>query len=115
MCAYAFTAENRTSFVEPPITPTMPWRVQQLKVLPEYQLFVRFVDGIEGLINMKQFLLSESAGVFAELRDLQRFSQATIVYGAVTWPSGLDLAPDTMHDQIKVFGEWNIEPAGMAK
>lgn len=53
MCANAITSENRTSFVEPSITPRMPWRVQKLEVLPEYKLFVRFLDGLEGYVNMK--------------------------------------------------------------
>lgn len=109
MCANAITSENRTSFVEPSITPRMPWRVQKLEVLPEYKLFVRFLDGLEGYVNMKQFLFSDLAGVFAELRDPEIFSSAKIVYGAVTWPGELDLAPDAMYDQIKAFGEWNMD------
>lgn len=109
MCADAITAENRTSFVEPPITPTMPWRVQKVNVLPEFGLFVRFIDGLEGYVNMKQFLFSDRAGVFADLRDPDQFARATLVYGAVTWPGELDLAPDAMYDQIKATGEWNLD------
>lgn len=109
MCANAVTEKNRPSFVEPPITPCMPWRVHQLKVLPDYRLFVCFIDGLEGYVNMKQFLFSDQTGVFAELRDIERFSQATLVYGAVTWPGGLDLSPDAMYEQIKASGEWNLD------
>ncbi|MGM0498568.1 MAG: DUF2442 domain-containing protein [Bacteroidota bacterium] len=108
MCANAVTSKNRTSFVEPPVTPSMPWRVQQLKVLPEYMLFVRFLDGLEGYVNMKKFLFSDRAGVFAELRDFQKFSGATILYGAVTWPGEIDIAPDAMYEQIKAFGKWDL-------
>jgi hypothetical protein len=108
MCANAATSKNRTSFVEPPITPSMPWRVQQLEVLPEYRLFVRFFDGLEGYVNMKQFLFSDRAGVFNELHDFERFSSATLVYGAVTWPGELDIAPDAMYEQIKASGEWDL-------
>lgn len=109
MCAYAITAENRTTFVALPITPTMPWRVEQVNVLPDYRLIVRFVDGLKGYVNMKHFLFSDHAGVFAALRDHERFTQATIVYGAVTWPGDLDLAPDSMYDQIKAAGEWTLD------
>ncbi|MBE0695479.1 MAG: DUF2442 domain-containing protein [Anaerolineaceae bacterium] len=109
MCAYATTAENRTSLVEPPITPAMPWRVQQVDVLPDYRLFVRFLDGLEGYVNMKSFLFSDQAGVFNDLRDPDRFALAALVYGAVTWPGDLDLAPDAMYDQIKAVGEWNLD------
>ncbi|MFO7749857.1 MAG: DUF2442 domain-containing protein [Desulfobacteraceae bacterium] len=86
----------------------MPWRVQQLEVLPDYRLFVRFLDGLEGYVNMKQFLFSDGAGVFTELCDLKKFSSATLVYGAVTWPGELDIAPDTMYEQIKASGVWDL-------
>jgi len=109
MCADATTAENRTTVIEPPITPVMPWRIQQVEVLPDYRLFVRFLDGLEGYVNMKTFLHSEQAGVFSRLRDLDRFAQVTLVYGAVTWPGDLDLAPDAMYEQIKATGEWNLD------
>lgn len=109
MCAYATTAENRTTLIESPITPVMPWRIQQVEVLPDYRLFVRFLDGLEGYVNMKTFLHSEQAGVFTQLRDLDRFAQVTLVYGAVTWPGDLDLAPDAMYEQIKATGEWNLD------
>jgi hypothetical protein len=109
MCAYATTEENRTTLIEPPITPTMPWRVQQVDTLPDYRLFVRFLDGLEGYVNLKTFLFSEQAGVFIDLRDPGLFAQAALVYGAVTWPGDLDLAPDTMYEHIKNTGEWNLD------
>lgn len=111
MCAYATTAENRTALVDPPVTPTMPWRISQVHALPDYRLFVRFLDGLEGYVNMKAFLFSGQAGIFAALRDHDRFIQATLVFGAVTWPGNpdLDLAPDAMYDKIKVAGEWNLD------
>jgi hypothetical protein len=86
----------------------MPWRIKQVEVLPEYRLYVRFIDGLEGYVNMKNFLFSDHAGIFVQLRDVELFSQATLVYGAVTWPGELDLAPDAMYDGIKATGEWDM-------
>jgi hypothetical protein len=37
------------------------------------------------------------------------FSQAALVYGAVTWPGELDIAPDAMYEEIKADGEWNMK------
>jgi len=87
----------------------VPWRIQQVEILSDYRLFVRFLDGLEGYVSMKAFLFSEQAGVFVDLRDPDVFAQATLVYGAVTWPGGLDLAPDAMYEQIKNTGKWNLE------
>jgi hypothetical protein len=39
---------------------------------------------------------------------VELFSQATLVYGAVTWLGELDLAPDAMYDEIKATGEWDM-------
>ena len=46
------------------------------------------------------------AGVFAALRDPALFAQVRVEWGAVTWPGGLDLAPDAMHEAIRQSGEW---------
>ena len=33
-------------------------------------------------------------------------TDATVVFGVVTWGNGVDLAPDAMHDEIERNGEW---------
>ena len=37
--------------------------------------------------------------------DADRFAEARVEMGAVTWPGELDLAPDRMHDDIVAHGE----------
>jgi hypothetical protein len=82
--------------------------VNRLAVLPEFRLQVRFMDGLEGTVNMRELVHSAAAGVFGVLADPARFAEAYIAYGAVTWPGDLDLAPDAMYDAIKAHGEWRI-------
>jgi hypothetical protein len=77
-----------------------------LRVLPDFRLWVRFNDGLEGTVAMSEFIHSPKAGVFASLRDESRFIQGYLHYGAVTWPGELDLAPDAMYEAIKRNGEW---------
>jgi hypothetical protein len=84
----------------------MPWRVAEVEVLPDFCLKVRFLDGMEGIVDMDRLVHSDDAGVFAVLSDPARFAQVSIEYGAVTWPGELDLAPDAMHQAIKAFGQW---------
>lgn len=102
-------AENRTASIAQSIQPVAPWRVRSVEVLPDYRLNVRFVDGLEGVVDMKNMLWSSSAGVFESLREQTVFSQAHVVLGAVTWPGDLDLAPDAMYDEIKARGEWVLD------
>jgi hypothetical protein len=44
------------------------------------------------------------------LIDPAQFRQVKVISGAVTWPGDLDLAPDAMHEEIKVRGgEWVVD------
>lgn len=84
-----------------------PWSVTALDVLPAFRLKARFLDGLEGTVDMAPLINSPEAGVFAALRDETLFAQAHIEYGAVTWPDGgPDLAPDAMHRAIAASGFW---------
>jgi len=46
------------------------------------------------------------AGVFEQLRDPAMFARVGVTHGAVTWPNGVDLAPDAMYDEIKAESRW---------
>lgn len=39
-------------------------------------------------------------GVFRELRDVQYFYRVGVVLGAVTWPHGQDIAPETLLSEM---------------
>lgn len=83
------------------------WRVSEVRVIEDHALWVRFMDGLEGVVR---FLPGFFRGVFAHLSDPAKFRQATVIGGAVTWPGDLDLAPDAMHEEIKQRGgEWVVD------
>lgn len=109
MRSHADAQENTAAQMTPALRPAAPWRVARLEVLPGYRLHVRFNDGTEGMVDLAGFLRSESAGVFAPLRNEHIFRQARIMLGAVVWPDNLDLAPDSMHREIKKHGTWIVE------
>lgn len=101
------TAQGNPAFeIIPPIRLTAPWRVTKVKVVGPFRLNVSFVDGVSGIVDMTELVHSPEAGVFAALADPEVFSQAFVLYGAVTWPGEIDLAPDAMYDEIKANGEW---------
>jgi hypothetical protein len=79
-----------------------------MRVLPAYKLWVKFVDDLEGIVDLSELVTSENAGVFSQLRDTVAFNQAYLDHGAVTWPGEIDLAPDAMHSEIKQHGTWVI-------
>ena len=88
------------------VIPRAPWRVVEVHAFPGYRLAVKFMDGTTGEIDMSRLVMSDSAGIFTQLRDPTLFTQAYVEYGAVVWPGEIDLAPDTMYDEIKKHGRW---------
>ncbi len=75
----------------------MYWDVIEVKPTGNRVLEVKFADGLAGTIRLDP---SYCTGVFSPLLDDTLLEQATVQYGAVTWPNGLDLAPDTMYREI---------------
>lgn len=75
------------------------------------RLRVHFVDGTSGEVHLQAFLASQKIGgtVFEALRDGELFQQARVDLGAVVWPNGADLAPDSMYDAIRAGGRWIVE------
>lgn len=98
--------EDSSAAVTPPIRPRMPWRVVEARPLDGFRVHVRFVDGLEGEVDMSALVRSPTAGVFARLADPSLFAQVFVEHGAVTWPGEIDLAPDAMHAEIKKEGKW---------
>jgi Protein of unknown function (DUF2442) len=93
--------EDPAAGIAPPVRPTMPWRVASVEALPGYRLHVRFLDGLEGVVDMSALIASPGAGVFAALADAATFNRAFVRLNAVNWPGDLDIAPDAIHGAIK--------------
>ena len=94
------------TLINVPLQPRMPWRVAEVKALPNFRLHVTFQDGLQGIVCLQQRVASENAGVFKSLADKAVFDAVTVRHGAVTWDHGIDLAPDAMYDAIKASGVW---------
>lgn len=78
----------------------MPWRVTAVDALDQFRLHVRFVDGTEGIVDLAALIESPNAGVLSSLADPFVFAKVDVHLGAVSWPGGIDLAPDAMHADI---------------
>ena len=90
----------------PGVIPCSSWRLIEVHTSIGYRLAVRFVDGTTGEVDLSRLIMSDNAGIFAQLRDPKIFAQAHLEYGAVVWPGEIDLAPDAMYDEIKKQGRW---------
>ena len=68
------------------------------KPLPNHLLKVQLMGGKQGGCDIQSHLHLES---LSAMRDRHYFGQVTILYGAVTWPNGGDIAPDTLAAELK--------------
>lgn len=100
---------DQSSAVIPPVICNHPDDVAEVRPESGYRLSVRFFDGTSGIVDLSDLITSSNAGVFAALADPQRFAEAGIALGAVTWPNGLDLAPDAMYAALRSGPIWKPE------
>jgi hypothetical protein len=68
-----------------------------IKPLAGHQLWLRFEDGIEGVVDISQLI--PFSGIFAPLQDLASFAQVQIhpELGTIVWQNGADLDPDVLY------------------
>lgn len=68
--------------------------------LENYQLHLRFEDGVEGVVNVGQMI--EFTGVFAALADPKYFQtvQVNPDWGTVYWDCGADLDPNVLYSTV---------------
>jgi len=73
--------------------------VVAVEVLGHFRLRLTFEDGLVGDVDLSH--LGNPGGVFESLQDPAVFSQARIdpEIGTVTWPAGVDLAPEVLYDK----------------
>jgi hypothetical protein len=81
------------------------WSITHFKILPNYKIEVSFADGTSGIADLAPRLSQGPLGDgFDPVCDEKIFSQAFLEHGALTWPGGIDLAPDAMYQRIRLAG-----------
>lgn len=74
--------------------------VVTVRPLDGYRLYLRFEDGVAGVIDLATQL--SFRGVFKPLRDPAYFQLARVDpdLGTVVWPNGADLDPDVLYSVL---------------
>lgn len=70
-----------------------------MRVIEDRAIWVRFNDGLEGVVRFPPDFFQ---GVFSHLSIPENFREVVVVDGAVTWPGGLDIAPDAIYAEVKL-------------
>ena len=70
--------------------------VSDVKAVSDYTLSLTFNTGEHRLFDMQPYL---KYPVFQRLENTAFFSLARVMYGTVTWPGDIDIAPETLYAQ----------------
>ena len=75
-------------------------RIVAARPLPNYHVWIRFEDGLEGELSLTHLV---GRGVFASWKDEREFQKMFIdeESGTIAWPGGIDLAPDALHHRLR--------------
>jgi Protein of unknown function (DUF2442) len=92
-------------------------RVTECKASRDYQLWLRFEDGLEGSVFLGNLL---DVGVFSSWRDVDQFCRAAvdIESATVVWAGGIQFDPDILYQDLlssmaaKEFGTPGAFPRG---
>jgi hypothetical protein len=82
--------------------------ITQAKHMRDYQIWLQFNDGAEGVVDLAEELWGS---MFEPLKDKGLFSQMTLdsELDTVVWPNGADLAPEFLHDLLAQSQEKIVE------
>ena len=74
--------------------------ITDAKHLQDYQVWLKFNDDLEGIVDLSKELWGS---MFEPLKDLSLFSQVKLdtELDTITWPNGADLAPEFLHELLQ--------------
>jgi hypothetical protein len=76
--------------------------VKEAKYLYDYILWLKFNDGAEGEVDLKDELHGE---IFEPLRNIEFFKSFKVdpILETIVWPNDADIAPEFLYDKMKIL------------
>lgn len=76
--------------------------VVKAKFIKDYVIQVEFNNGVSGEVDLKNELDGE---MFEPLRNRKLFKSFKVdpILHTIVWPNGADLAPEFLHDNLKIL------------
>ena len=88
--------------------------IAEAEYLDDYEIRLEFSDGREGVVNLREMIMSDHRPIVRQLEDVELFKNFQLVHDTITWPNDLDLAPEYLYFQsfkddpelMEQFQEW---------
>ena len=64
----------------------------------EFKIHLAFNDGTKAVVDFADWL---EGPIFEPLKDLRFFQRFFVEAGAIVWPNGADIAPETLYERAK--------------
>jgi hypothetical protein len=76
-------------------------RVAEARYVRDFTIHLRFTDGTEGDVDLREELYGE---VFEPLKDRAFFQQFSVhpEFHTLTWPNGADIAPEFLYEKVQL-------------
>ena len=75
-------------------------RVIKAELKDEYNIYVEFNDGMNGIINFKQILEEDHREIIKELLNKDLFKTVKVNLNTLCWDNDVDFAPDYLYEQL---------------
>lgn len=75
-------------------------KVESVEIVDDFLLLVRFEEGVEGLVDLRDELDGE---IFEPLRDPTFYAKVQVhpEFRTLVWPNGADFAPEFLYDRVR--------------
>lgn len=75
--------------------------VVEARYVRDYVIWLRFNDGLSGEVDLREEL---DGPVFEPLRQIEAFRSVRLhpELRTIVWPNGADLAPEFLHERVRV-------------
>jgi hypothetical protein len=75
----------------------MRWIIEA-KHVKYYEIWIKFNDGVEGIVDLQYTITNDHREIFRELKDEDQFRRFRVDADTIVWENGLDLAPEYLYD-----------------